>query len=67
MESDKDHEIPHPRGPTTGSNLRSVCRRHHQIKTHQIAEPTGFVMQPRRASRLESDLATFLVNIDYAA
>ena len=67
MESDKDHEIPHPRGPTTGSNLRSLCRRHHNIKTHHIAEPTHFAMQPRTASRLERDLATFVVNIDYAA
>ena len=67
MESDKDHEIPHPRGPTTGSNLRSLCRRHHNIKTHQIAEPTRFAMKPRMASRLERDFATFVVNLDYAA
>ena len=67
MESDKDHEIPHPRGPPTGSNLRSLCRRHHNIKTHQIAEPSRFAMQPRTASRLERDLASFVVNIEYAA
>lgn len=67
MESDKDHEIPHPRGPTTGSNLRSLCRRHHNIKTHQIAEPTHFAMQHRTPSRLERDLATFIVKMEYAA
>lgn len=39
-ECDDDHEIPHPRGPTTGRNLRSLCRRHHRIKTHLGIEPT---------------------------
>lgn len=67
MESDKDHEIPHPRGPTSGTNLRALCRRHHNMKTHQIAEPTRFAMQPRTPSRLERDLATFIVNLEYAA
>ena len=33
-ECDDDHQIPHPRGPTSGANLRSLCRRHHRIKTH---------------------------------
>ena len=67
MESDKDHEIPHPRGPTSGANLRALCRRHHNFKTHQIAEPTHFAMQPRTPSRLERDLATFVVHMEYAA
>ena len=34
MESDLDHEIPRPHGPTNGDNLRALCRRHHNIKTH---------------------------------
>ena len=33
-ECDDDHVIPHPRGPTSGTNLRSLCRRHHRMKTH---------------------------------
>ncbi len=33
-ECDDDHVIPHPRGPTSGANLRSLCRRHHRMKTH---------------------------------
>ena len=31
---DDDHQIPHPRGPTSGANIRSLCRRHHRMKTH---------------------------------
>ena len=45
MESDMDHEIPRPHGPTNGHNLRALCRRHHNIKTMQIAEPTQFTMR----------------------
>jgi hypothetical protein len=33
-ECDDDHQIPHPRGPTSGANIRSLCRRHHRMKTH---------------------------------
>ena len=33
-ECDDDHVIPHPRGPTNGDNIRSLCRRHHRMKTH---------------------------------
>jgi hypothetical protein len=33
-ECDDDHVIPHPRGPTNGENIRSLCRRHHRMKTH---------------------------------
>lgn len=45
MESDLDHEIPRPHGPTNGDNLRALCRRHHNVKTHRIAEPTAFAMR----------------------
>lgn len=33
---DADHVIPVPRGPTTGDNLRHLCRRHHRMKTFGI-------------------------------
>ncbi|WP_332663249.1 HNH endonuclease signature motif containing protein [Aeromicrobium sp.] len=67
MESDKDHEVPHPRGPTTGSNLRGLCRRHHNMKTYGVTEPTEHVMRDRAPSRAEHDLATFIANIEFAA
>jgi hypothetical protein len=67
MESDLDHEIPHPRGPTAGSNLRALCRRHHRMKTYDIAEPTDLVMRPRTPSRAEHQLATYAVRMSYAA
>lgn len=36
---DLDHEIPHPRGPTSGDNLHALCRRHHRMKTAMILDP----------------------------
>lgn len=36
---DLDHEIPHPRGPTSGANLHPLCRRHHRMKTAGILNP----------------------------
>jgi hypothetical protein len=36
---DLDHQLPHPRGPTTGANLGALCRRHHQMKTAGILNP----------------------------
>ena len=33
---DTDHRIPHPAGPTAGTNLWALCRRHHQQKGHQV-------------------------------
>ena len=30
---DLDHTIPWPYGPTQASNLKTVCRRHHLLKT----------------------------------
>lgn len=56
-ESDIDHQIPHPRGPTTGANLRGLCRRHHNIKTYGIAEPTAFHVVSRGSSETELRLA----------
>lgn len=67
MESDLDHLIPRPHGPTNGDNLRALCRRHHNIKTHQIAEPTAFRMRDRGASHPQPDLMHRLVNLAYAA
>lgn len=31
---DLDHVIPFPEGPTMPANLASLCRRHHNLKTH---------------------------------
>lgn len=45
-ECDDDHEIPHPRGPTNGANIRSLCRRHHRVKTHLDIEPTDLHIRP---------------------
>jgi hypothetical protein len=67
IESDLDHEIPRPDGPTNGDNLRALCRRHHNIKTHRIAEPTTFAMRDHSRPRLELDLMYRLTHIAYAA
>ena len=67
MESDKDHHVPHPRGPTNGANLRGLCRRHHNMKTYSITEPTTHVMRDRAPSKAEHDLAEFMVQLEYAA
>ncbi|NLS10311.1 HNH endonuclease, partial [Nesterenkonia sp. MY13] len=38
--SDLDHQIPYERaGPTTGSNLWALCRRHHRLKSHGYLPP----------------------------
>ncbi len=36
---DLDHQIPHPRGPTSGDNLHALCRRHHRMKTANVLNP----------------------------
>lgn len=36
IDCDLDHEIPHPRGPTSGTNLKPRCRRHHRQKGHGL-------------------------------
>jgi 5-methylcytosine-specific restriction endonuclease McrA len=66
-ECDKDHEIPHPRGPTSSSNLRALCRRHHNLKTHRITEPTAHAMRAPTRSPVEHDLAVYAVRLQYAA
>ncbi|NLS10242.1 DUF222 domain-containing protein [Nesterenkonia sp. MY13] len=38
--SDLDHQIPYERaGPTTGTNLWALCRRHHRLKSHGYLPP----------------------------
>lgn len=32
--TDLDHVVPYPHGDTTVDNLSSLCRRHHNLKTH---------------------------------
>lgn len=33
-QTDTDHVIPHPHGPTTPANLAAASRGHHRVKTH---------------------------------
>lgn len=33
---DADHRIPYPHGPTTGTNIWPLCKRHHQMKSHDV-------------------------------
>jgi len=60
VDADKDHQIPHPEGPTAGANLWSLCRRHHRMKTlgvvdtdvgshgrHRWLMPSGRVVEAR--------------------
>lgn len=51
-ECDDDHQIPHPRGPTSGANIRSLCRRHHRIKTHLGQQSVDLHVRP-----IDEDLA----------
>jgi hypothetical protein len=67
MECDLDHEVPRPEGPTNGANLRGLCRRHHNIKTYNIAEPTSYSMHAHTGSRLEADLFHLVTQVAYAA
>ncbi len=39
-------------GPTTGSNLRSLCRRHHGIKGHGLLPPDAYAPPEVRLVRL---------------
>ena len=66
-ECDIDHEIPQPRGPTAGHNLRGLCRRHHNLKTHGITEPTTLTMDARRPSKVEHDFAYWAVENYHAS
>ena len=51
-ECDDDHAIPHPRGPTNGDNIRSLCRRHHRMKTHLGEQSVDLHIRP-----IDEDLA----------
>jgi hypothetical protein len=62
-ECDKDHELPYPHGPTTGANLGSLCRRHHEMKTHLVFDPRRAAVHARTPSVMEHHLA---VTIEYA-
>ena len=33
---DADHRIPYPHGPTDGTNIWPLCKRHHQMKSHDV-------------------------------
>ena len=66
MECDLDHEEPHPRGPTSGDNLRPLCRKHHRMKTHLDVDPSQLSMR-RATSRFEHDVASWIVHQEYAA
>jgi hypothetical protein len=46
-ECDLDHREPHPRGPTRGSNLWPLHRRHHAMKSHRTLRwilPSGRIV-----------------------
>jgi hypothetical protein len=66
IESDLDHKTPHPRGPTSAANLRALCRRHHNMKTHGVTEPTAHMMHARTPSRAEYALAKYAVRMQSA-
>ena len=40
MNTDTDHVEPHPHGPTAGTNLIHLCRRHHRHKTRRLLTTT---------------------------
>ena len=48
--SDLDHTIPWPRGKTTPTNLGPICRRHHNLKTHQGWKLTNHLYPPDQSS-----------------
>jgi hypothetical protein len=52
-ECDLDHRVPHPRGPTRGSNLWPLHRRHHAMKSHRTLRwilPSGRVIDAEPAT-----------------
>jgi hypothetical protein len=52
-ECDLDHRVPHPRGPTRGSNLWPLHRRHHAMKSHRTLRwilPSGRVVDAEPAT-----------------
>ncbi len=71
---DLDHQVPHPRGPTRGSNLWALHRRHHAMKSHRTlrwilpsgrtvhAEPATHGLTPDVGSDVEHRTARLLVD-----
>ncbi|WP_370201198.1 HNH endonuclease signature motif containing protein, partial [Aeromicrobium sp.] len=71
---DLDHREPHPRGPTKGSNLWALHRRHHAMKSHRTlrwilpsgrtvhAEPATHGLTPDVGSDVEHRTARLLVD-----
>jgi hypothetical protein len=71
---DLDHREPHPRGPTRGSNLWALHRRHHAMKSHRTlrwilpsgrtvdAEPATHGPSPDVGSDVEHRIARLLVD-----
>lgn len=51
QQCDDDHQIPHPRGPTSGTSLWPLCRRHHVLTSHGVLKwimPSGIVHDAER-------------------
>lgn len=73
---DLDHREPHPRGPTQGSNLCPLHRRHHAMKSHRTlrwilpsgrgvdAEPTTHGLTPDIGSDVEHRFARLCIDVD---
>lgn len=66
VECDLDHDIPHPRGPTSGTNLQPLCRRHHRIKTHLSADVVALSMETR-LNQIRFDAASWAIHHQLAA
>jgi hypothetical protein len=48
VESELDHTVPYPTGPTAAHNLGPLCKRHHLLKTHaryRVVQPTPGVFE----------------------
>lgn len=67
---DIDHQVPFDSGgKTTGSNLQTLCRKHHGLKGHGFIDSSLYAddysyREPlRRPSRVESEVARMCVNV----
>nr|WP_231955804.1 HNH endonuclease signature motif containing protein [Occultella aeris] len=48
IDSELDHTVPYPAGPTAAHNLGPLCKRHHLLKTHaryRLVQPTPGVFE----------------------
>ncbi|MGA9716017.1 MAG: DUF222 domain-containing protein [Aeromicrobium sp.] len=64
LDCDLDHEVPfEENGPTSGRNLRSLCRRHHGIKGHGLMPADAYAPPEVHLVRLPSPS----LMIDYIA